>query len=52
MSNHTDTTVSASGGDATTVDNSVQGVSTESEKAVPEDKAPNRDVKHNGMEKA
>lgn len=50
--NHTDTTVSATGGDGTSVGNSVEGKETTSTEAVPQDKAPNSDVKHHGMEKA
>ncbi len=50
--NATDTTVNATGGDNTTVTDSVQGTSTPSEKVQAEDKAPNTDAKHNGMEKA
>jgi hypothetical protein len=50
--NHTNTTVSATGGDNTSVNNSVEGTETDSVEAAPEDKAPNSDVKHHGMEKA
>lgn len=52
MSNNTDTTVSASGGDDTTVNDSVQGITVASEKVVPEDKAVVKDAKHDGMHKA
>lgn len=52
MANETDTTVSATGGDDTTVSNSVQGITVASEKVEPEDKAVVKDAKHDGDHKA
>lgn len=50
--NHPDSNLTASGGDDTSVTDSVQGTETKSEEATVQDKARYKDAKHDGMEKA